>query len=135
MLSFVGLDPTTGIPRYSGDLLFLWDGVDVITAILAFFAIPEMISLGVSRQQFAADVKEKATIKFGQVWQGLYDCIRNWWLVLRLSIISTIIGMIPGLGGETASWLSYGHTVQSSKNPEEFGKGRVEGVIGAETST
>lgn len=135
MLSFVGLDPTTGIPRYSGDLLFLWDGVDVITAILAFFAIPEMISLGVSRQQFAADVKEKATIKFSQVWQGLYDCIRNWWLVLRLSIISTIIGMIPGLGGETASWLSYGHTVQSSKNPEEFGKGRVEGVIGAETGT
>jgi putative tricarboxylic transport membrane protein len=135
MLSFVGLDPTTGIPRYSGDLLFLWDGVDVITAILAFFAIPEMISLGVTRQQFAADVKDRTQIKFSQVWQGLYDCVRNWWLVLRLSVISTIIGMIPGLGGETASWLSYGHTVQSSKNPETFGTGRVEGVIGAETGT
>src|SRR6185503_2991736 len=41
----------------------------------------------------------------------------------------------PGLGGDAASWMAYGHTVQSSKNPETFGTGRVEGVIGAETGT
>ena len=43
----VGLDPTTGGPRYTFGHLFLWDGIDVITIILALFAIPEMISLGV----------------------------------------------------------------------------------------
>jgi TctA family transporter len=135
MLSFVGLDPSTGVPRYTGGQLFLWDGIDIITAILAFFAIPEMISLGVSRQQFAAAVTEKHAIKFGQVWQGLGDCIRHRWLLLRLSVLSTFIGMVPGLGGETASWVGYGHTVQSSKNPETFGQGRVEGVIGGETGS
>jgi TctA family transporter len=135
MIAFVGLDPSTGIPRYSGDLLFLWDGVDVITAILAFFAIPEMISLGVTRQAFVADVKEKQRIPFFQVLQGLGDVIRNWWLVFRVSVLATVIGAIPGLGGDAAAWMGYGHTVQSSKNPETFGQGRVEGVIGAETGT
>ncbi len=46
MLSFVALDPHTGIQRYTFNQLFLWDGVDVIAAVLALFAIPEMIALG-----------------------------------------------------------------------------------------
>ena len=135
MISFVGLDPSTGIPRFTGGQLFLWDGVDIITAILAFFAIPEMISLGVSRQAFAAAVDKPQRIRYDQVWQGLGDIVRHRWLVLRVSLLVAAIGIIPGLGGDAASWMAYGHTVQSSKNPETFGTGRVEGVIGAETGT
>jgi putative tricarboxylic transport membrane protein len=135
MVSFIGLDPSTGIARFTGGQLFLWDGVDIITAILAMFAIPEMISLGVSRQAFASGVAEAQKIKYGQVWQGLGDVVRHRWLVLRVSLLVAAIGIIPGLGGDAASWMAYGHTVQSSKNPEEFGHGRVEGVIGAETGT
>jgi TctA family transporter len=135
MVSFIGLDPSTGIARFTGGQLFLWDGVDIITAILAMFAIPEMISLGVTREAFASGVAEARTIKYGQVWQGLGDVVRHRWLVLRVSLLVAAIGIIPGLGGDAASWMAYGHTVQSSKNPEEFGHGRVEGVIGAETGT
>jgi TctA family transporter len=135
MVSFVGLDPSTGIARYTGGQLFLWDGVDIITAILAMFAIPEMISLGVTRETFAAGVEERQKIRYGQVWQGLGDVVRHRWLVFRVSLLVAAIGIIPGLGGDAASWMAYGHTVQSSKNPETFGQGRVEGVIGAETGT
>src|SRR6185503_6731964 len=112
MISFVGLDPQTGVPRFSGDLLFLWDGVDIITAILAFFAIPEMISLGVQRTTFAAGLNERHHISYRQVWQGLGDVIRHRWLVLRVSLMVAAIGVIPGLGGDAASWMAYGHTVQ-----------------------
>jgi TctA family transporter len=56
-------------------------------------------------------------------------------LVLRVSLLVAAIGVIPGLGGDAASWIAYGHTVQSSKHPERFGKGEVAGVIGAETGT
>jgi TctA family transporter len=135
MVSFIGLDPSTGVARYTGGQLFLWDGVDIITAILAMFAIPEMISLGVTRDTFAAGVQETHKIKYKQVWQGLGDVVRHRWLVLRVSLLVAAIGVIPGLGGDAASWMAYGHTVQSSKNPETFGTGRVEGVIGAETGT
>jgi TctA family transporter len=43
--------------------------------------------------------------------------------------------MIPGLGGSAAAWICYGHAVQSSRTPERFGKGAVEGVIAPETAS
>jgi TctA family transporter len=135
MVSLIGLDPSTGVPRFTFDQVFLWDGVDIITAILAMFAIPEMISLGVSRTSIVSEASGIAKIRYAQVGQGLMDVIRYRWLVLRVSILVAAIGVIPGLGGDAASWLAYGHTVQSSRNPERLGKGAVEGVIGAETGT
>jgi TctA family transporter len=99
------------------------------------FAIPEMISLGVSRQGLASGSETQQRIRYDQVGQGLLDVIKHRWLVLRVSLLVAAIGVIPGLGGDAASWLAYGHTVQSSKNPERFGKGEVAGVIGAETGT
>ncbi|HMI95821.1 MAG TPA: tripartite tricarboxylate transporter permease [Micropepsaceae bacterium] len=135
MISFVGLDPSTGSERFTGGQLFLWDGVDIITAILAMFAIPEMISLGVTRQTYASDAPTTQHIRYDQVRQGLWDVVRHRWLVLRVSLLVAAIGVIPGLGGDAASWIAYGHTVQSSKHPERFGKGEVAGVIGAETGT
>jgi TctA family transporter len=43
--------------------------------------------------------------------------------------------MIPGLGGSAAAWMCYGHAVQTSKHPERFGHGAVEGVIAPETAS
>jgi putative tricarboxylic transport membrane protein len=60
---------------------------------------------------------------------------RHWWLVLRTSVIGAVIGMIPGLGGSAAAWMCYGHAVQTSKTPERFGHGAVEGVIAPETAS
>jgi len=68
------------------------------------------------------------------VLRGLGDVFRHWWLSIRTSVIGAFIGMIPGLGGDAASWICYGHAVQSSKTPERFGKGAVEGVIAPETA-
>ena len=45
MLATVGMDPYTGTPRFAGDFLFLWDGLSLVTAVLALFAMPEMIAL------------------------------------------------------------------------------------------
>ena len=60
---------------------------------------------------------------------------RNWFLTLRTAVMGTFIGMIPGLGGDAASWFCYGHAVQTSKTPERFGKGAIEGVIAPNTAT
>jgi TctA family transporter len=57
---------------------------------------------------------------------------RHWWLALRCSAIGACIGMIPGLGSNAASWFCYGHAVQTSKHPERFGHGAIEGVMAPE---
>lgn len=134
MLAFVGMDPQLGVTRFTFGQLFLWDGVDIITAILALFAIPEMIALGVKGGSISTVTKEAARYSLAEVIDGIMDVFRHWWLALRTAIIGAVIGIIPGLGGDAASWICYGHAVQSSKTPERFGKGAVEGVIAPETA-
>lgn len=134
MLAFVGMDPQLGIPRFADEHLFLWDGVDVITAILALFAIPEMIALGVKGGAMSAVTKGSARYSIAEVVDGILDVFRHWGLSLRTAILGAVIGIIPGLGGDAASWICYGHAVQSSKTPEKFGTGIVEGVIAPETA-
>ncbi|MFQ6017743.1 MAG: tripartite tricarboxylate transporter permease [Kiloniellaceae bacterium] len=134
MLAFVGMDPQLGIVRYAGPFLFLWDGVDIITAILALFAVPEMIALGVKGGSISMVSRAAANYSLREVVDGMVDVFRHWWLTLRTSIIGAVIGIIPGLGGDAASWICYGHAVQTAKDPEKFGKGAVEGVIAPETA-
>ena len=52
ILATIGTDPYTGTPRFAGDFLFLWDGLSLVTAVLAIFAIPEMIALAVAAARF-----------------------------------------------------------------------------------
>ena len=134
MMAFVTLDPQTGAQRYTFDLLFLWDGIDIITAVLGIFAIPEMVALGVAGGSIAGTRKQGADYGLAGVLKGIGDVFHHWGLTVRTSIIGAFIGMIPGLGGDAASWICYGHAVQTSKTPERFGKGAVEGVIAPETA-
>jgi putative tricarboxylic transport membrane protein len=132
-LSFVGLSPQTGEPRYAFDQLFLWDGVDFVTAVLAVFAVPELIALGV-RGGAISDDKDISHYRMREVLRGMGDVFRHRWLALRTSLIGAVVGLIPGLGGDVASWMCYGHAVQSAREPERFGKGAIEGVIAPETA-
>jgi TctA family transporter len=68
------------------------------------------------------------------VLQGVKDIWIHKWLWLRCTIIGYIVGIIPAIGGSAAMFVAYGHAKQSSKRPEEFGTGRVEGVIGPESA-
>lgn len=135
MLAFVGMDPQTGIARYSEDFLFLWDGLDLITAVLALFAVPEMIHLGVKGGAISAISKDFADTGVRAQWKGMTATFKHSWLLFRCSVIGAFIGILPGLGGSAAAWICYGHAVQSCKNSETFGKGDVRGVIAPESAT
>jgi TctA family transporter len=133
MLACVGMDPQTGVARFTFGQLYLWDGIDVVTAVLAMFAVPEMIALGV-KGGAVSSAPAAARYSFRDVIAGMVDVARHWGLTIRTSIIGAIIGLIPGLGGDVACWVCYGHAVQTSKTPERFGHGAVEGVIAPETA-
>ena len=72
---------------------------------------------------------------WGQGWlDGVRDWFANIWLSVRCSIIGVVVGIIPGLGGSVVDWIAYGHSVQTTKDKSNFGKGEVRGVIGPESS-
>jgi TctA family transporter len=133
MLSFVGSEAQTGVQRFTFDQTFLWDGVDLISAVIGIFGIPECLALA-SADTGDRSISPRTRYRFGDLLEGVKDVGRHWGLTLRTSFIGAVIGLIPGLGGDVASWMCYGHAVQSSKTPERFGTGAVEGVIGPEAA-
>jgi TctA family transporter len=131
LLSFVGYDPVTGTLRYTFNALYLYDGIDVVAAVIGLFAIAEMMSLMVEGSTIVSgNVEEKP----GGLVEGMKDVFRHWWLFLRSSVIGTVIGIIPGIGGGTANVVAYSHAVQTSRCPERFGTGVPEGVIAPESA-
>jgi putative tricarboxylic transport membrane protein len=133
LISFIGLDPVTGSPRFDFGQLYLWDGIDIVPALVGLFAGAEMVYLYGKGTPIAerADVSTTSTSTF---LQGAKANLRHWSLVLRSSIIGIIVGVIPGIGGTVASFFAYGQAAQTSKTPERFGKGAVEGVIASESA-
>src|ERR687898_2080948 len=122
----VGLDPISGIERYTFGTLYLWDGIRLVPATLGLFAIPELIDLAVK----GTSIAEVRIGKLGGVLKGIKDTFHHWKLVLRCSAIGAYIGVIQGMGGAVSQWVAYAHAVQSSPDRERFGKGAVEGVLG-----
>jgi len=126
MLATIGLDPISGIQRYTFGQLFLWDGIGLVPITIGFYAIPETIELAV----LGTSISNKEVGEFGGVMEGVKDTFRHWWLVIRCSALGTLTAIIPGMGAATTQWLAYAHAVQSSPNKERFGKGDVRGVLG-----
>ncbi len=133
LLSTVGLGAHTGIGRYTFGQLWLWDGIHIVTIVLGVFAFAEMLALGAKGRK-AKIAEGDVEMTWAQLWEGTRAVYTEWWLAIRTAIIGCFIGIIPGLGGDAATWICYGHAVQTCKNNENFGKGDIRGVIGVETA-
>jgi putative tricarboxylic transport membrane protein len=62
------------------------------------------------------------------------DYKRIWKTVARSCGIGTFIGILPAEGATIASMIGYSEARRWSKNKEEFGKGAIEGIAGAEAA-
>ena len=59
---------------------------------------------------------------------------KRWKLLIKSSIIGTIIGILPGTGGAIASFISYGEAKRTSKEASQFGKGAIDGIVAPESA-
>lgn len=136
LISMVGIDNVTNQERFTFGFLELYDGFPLVPVILGLFAVAEMFDLFVKGGSLVD--KQHGTLSAvetqKQIFEGITIALKKWWLVLRCSAIGTTIGIIPGLGSAPAAFIAYGHAKQTSKTKESFGKGNVEGVIGAEAA-
>ncbi len=136
LLAMIGVDNVTNTERFTLGSSDLADGLSLVPVILGLFAVAEMVELWLRGGSLAKGttiaLSGRETQK--QIFYGIGLAFRRWWLVLRCSAIGTVMGLIPGLGSAPAAFVAYGHAKQTSKDKESFGKGNVEGVIGAEAA-
>ena len=126
-ISTIGIDITTGYPRFAFGNTNLIGGVSFIPVMIGLFGLSEILKNLTKKEELNA-----STIKgFGKL--PFLEAIKTLWnYKLRFFISSTIgvfIGALPGAGADIAAWVSYGAAKNTSKNKNEFGTGYVEGVV------
>lgn len=137
LLAFTGANQFTGDTRFTGGLDYLWDGIPLVPALTGLFAISQMIELALKGGSVADDKGDKSgaeKMKITGVGLGILSVFKHWPVLLRGSIIGTVIGAVPGLGGTVAAFLSYSSTAQTAKDRDTFGTGNIKGVIAPESA-
>lgn len=137
MYTFVGGDRVSGFSRFDFDIPILVGGLPLIAGLLAMFAIPQMLDLALGPKPDAGSIKLHS---YGV--KGNINLFKHWFsLIYKNQLVNIIrsgffglLGIIPGVGSAVPSMLSYTAAKKASKNPEEFGKGAVAGIVAPETS-
>ncbi|HEY4164135.1 MAG TPA: tripartite tricarboxylate transporter permease [Dongiaceae bacterium] len=129
MISTVGLDPLSGVGRFTFGVPDLLGGIDYILVLIGVFALSELW-----RQ--AGDTEErKQANRDTRIKLPGRAMLRR---IRRSQIIGTAIGIfegcIPGAGGTVAAFLSYNEAKRWSREPELFGHGAPEGIAAPEAA-
>ncbi len=133
LLSLVGMDSITGGTRFTFGMVELLRGLTLIALLTGLFAIPnivEKIHAGEGGQKeekkiIEMDKKDKLTMR---------ELLSMKWLILKSSVLGCLIGAIPGAGAGIASFISYNEAKRTSKTPEKFGTGMLEGIAAPEAA-
>ena len=131
-LGTVGLDAITGAPRFTFGSIQLEDGIQFVPALIGLFSISQvmLISDDVFKGKRTIINEGSMSGRFLPPWNEFKTLIPT---ITRSSIIGTIVGVIPAAGAGVSSWICYSLGKRSSKHPEKFGHGAMEGIASSES--
>jgi len=139
LASTVGLDPEASTPRMTFEVLDLEEGIPLLAMVIGMLALSEIMIQIEERMRDRADGKtgikafDKTTPREDRI-VTMAEFGGSFKTMMRSAVIGTVIGAIPGLGSTLAGFLGYGAAKRASKHPEEFGKGALNGIAGAESA-
>ncbi|WP_456294610.1 tripartite tricarboxylate transporter permease [Vibrio sp. AK197] len=128
LISTVGLDPISSVPRFTFGVMDLYSGINVIPVLIGLFALSEAIN------QIEKVIKEKRTEipKFDHKLLSKQDLKGMMPTAIKSGVLGTSIGSVPGAGADISAFVCYNEAKRVSKNPDEFGKGSIRGLAAAE---
>ncbi len=129
LIATIGLDPMNGFPRFTFGSINLLEGLNFIPTLIGLFALAEVFK-GVENIVSTSKIESK----INQLLPSGKDIKASWLSILKSSIMGTFIGSIPGAGSDIAAFVGYSEAKRSSKHPEKFGTGVIEGVAAAESA-
>ena len=114
LLSFVGLDPRTAESRFTMGLVWLEDGIPLVPVFLGLYALAELFALMREHRSTISGIQDVGKLS-GSLSKGMAAVVRYPGVFLRSSVIGTVIGIIPGVGGTVASFIAYGNAAQRAE--------------------
>ncbi len=129
MLATVGIDPGSGVPRFTFGELKLYDGVDFLVVAIGLFAISEVLTL--MEHTFLGTATR---VKVETALVSMKTFLGSLWTILRSSLIGFFIGVLPGAGASIASAVAYTTEKRLVDRDGTFGTGDPRGVAAPEAA-
>ncbi|MFQ5622609.1 MAG: tripartite tricarboxylate transporter permease [Paracoccaceae bacterium] len=126
-IAMIGLDNTTGMPRFTYGQMHLMDGVDFLVAIVGLFAVAEVFFFIESHGKSSS-----IGVKLGKVTVPVRDIVHSGWTRVRGSVIGFFAGVLPGAGASLGSFLAYMAEKSLAGEKGGFGEGAPRGVAAPE---
>lgn len=130
-LALFGYQRISGVPRFWMDIDYLLDGIRLIPLVLGLFAVPEILAQ--LRERTLAATPSAAPTHWADMGRGAAAVLNRPLLFLRSALIGVFVGVVPGIGGETAPFLAHAMAKRRSRAPGTA-EGLIEGVIAPESS-
>ena len=127
LLATVGLDLIYGTNRFVFGEFNLMSGLAFIPVLIGLFALPEIINFYMTKE---GPLEHNP---YAGVGATLADFKKSLKTIIRGSFIGVILGAIPGIGGAPSAFLSYSEARRTSTNPDDYGKGSLDGIAAAES--
>lgn len=130
-LATIGFDDIMGAQRF----IFhpsLGGGINIIAALIGLFAIPQVITMFAKGRK--GDGAEAISVQKHPIGGAFRELMRNKRAMGIGTAVGSVIGLIPGVGGQIAGLVAYDQTKKFSKDSTKFGTGHPEGVIAAESA-
>jgi putative tricarboxylic transport membrane protein len=135
LLSTVGLDVVTGQPRLTFDSIAMLTGFHFVPVTIGLFGVGEVLTNAAERYKVQIEeLTRAAKLGLHDITAGGAAVVKNWWLATSSALLGFVTGILPGAGATPASFMAYGFAQKTSRHPERFGKGAIEGVIAPEAA-
>ena len=131
IIACIGSDPMTGYARMTFGTSMLSGGISFVPALIGLFSVSQVMKN--SEKIFSNEKKEVSVVK-GRFWPTRKDVKKTFPTVCKSSVIGVLVGILPGAGGDIASWIAYNVAKNSSKERDTFGKGNPVGVCASESA-
>ena len=132
LAGLVGTDVNSGVARYTFGFIELHDGLVMVAVAMGLFGISDVLrsagkNEGTTFSSEGAITWRTLKLKSGEFKDSLTA-------ILRGAGIGSFFGILPGTGGQLASFMAYAVEKKASKNSKQFGHGAIEGVASPESA-
>ena len=123
----IGQEAVYAFERFNFGNRDLAGGISLVPALVGAFGFAELLLV----MKDARPPVKVASVD--SVIPKMADVFKYWRTIIRSGCIGTFIGIVPGVGEDTAAWTSYAAAKRVSQEKDEFGKGSIDGLMAAET--
>jgi len=132
IIGTIGLDPVSGVARFTFDSMDLLSGIEFVAVAIGLFGIGEVLA---NVEKPLESLEGKVLVpRLRELYPTLEDLKKSIKPILRGTAVGFGVGLVPGPAPVIATYSSYMIERNVSKHPEEFGKGAIEGVAGPEAA-